>query len=213
VHINRVLTQDDFAYQTDKEEWARVRVIRVLPDQGISYEEIETLPVKNGKISLPEDPTRDILKVIMIERHGKTPGPNIAKGFVKGFGFREGAMATCIAPDINQMILIGAADADLVRAANRVIELQGGIVLCKQGDIMAELALPVAGIMSAMPYEEVIPSLEKVHESARELGCTLPAPFMTMAFVGGVGGMPYLKISDKGLVNIVRGEIVPLEVE
>ena len=68
-------------------------------------------------------------------------------------------------------------------------------------------------LFTALPYEEIIPSLEKIHAAARELGCTLPAAFLTMGFVGGVGGLPYLKISDKGLVDIMGGEIVPLEVE
>jgi adenine deaminase len=156
---------------------------------------------------------RDILRVIMVERHGRTAGPNIARGFVQGFGIRAGAVASSIAPDINQMILTGTAVEDLVLAANRVIELQGGIVVCRQGEIVAELALRVAGIMSALPYEEMIPSAEGVHEAVKELGCTLPAPFMTLAFVGGVGGLPFLKISDLGLVDTVRGELRPLEVE
>jgi adenine deaminase len=213
VHINRPLTLDDFDILTEKETSVQVRVIRVLPDQPTSYEEVETLPVREGKIELPEKPARDILKVAMIERHGKTPGPNIARGFVTGFGIHEGAMAASIAPDINQLIMIGDSDADMLKAVNRVIELQGGIVVCKQGQIIAEIALPIGGIISALPYEEMIPSLEKIHAAAQELGCMLPAAFMTMGFVGGVGGLPYLKISDLGLVDIMGGKLVPLEVE
>jgi adenine deaminase len=213
VHVNRPLTLEDFNIPTEKEGQAKVRVIRVLPDQPISYEEIESLPVRNGNIELPADSARDILKVVMIERHGKTPAPNIGRGFVNGFGIRNGAMAASIAPDINQMIMIGDSNADLLEAANRIIEMQGGIVVCKQGEVLAQMALPVGGIISALPYEEMIPALDRVHEATKSLGCTLPAPVMTMAFVGGVGGLPYLKISDLGLVDIMGGRLVPLEVE
>jgi adenine deaminase len=213
VRINRALTPGDFFYTTNKENSVKVRLIRMLPDQDFSFEEIEVLPVENGEIILPEDPSRDILKLVMIERHGKTPGPNIAKGFIKGFGVRDAALAACIAPDINQMILIGSSTADLVKAANRVVELQGGIVISKNEEILAELPMPVAGFMSGKPYEELIPALEKLHQVVKGLGCAHPSPFMTMALVGAVGGHPYLKISDKGLVDIIHGVIVPLEVE
>jgi adenine deaminase len=211
VRIRRVFTPDDFVYRTEKDEEASVRVIAVLPDQGVSFEEVEVLPVENGEILLPTDSTRDILKVVKIERHGKT-APNIAKGFVKGFGFKAGAFATCIAPDINQMILVGADNEELARAANRMVEIQGGVIICNDGRVVAQLPLPIAGIMSPKPYEEIVPVLEQMHNTARKLGCALPSPLMTMAFVGCIA-MPYLKLSDKGLVNVVPGEIVSLEVE
>lgn len=211
VRTRRDFTPDDFACRTSKAKETRVRVISVLPDQGISFEEIEFLAVENGEILLPTDSDRDILKVVVIERHGKTAS-NIAKGFVKGFGFKKGAIATCIAPDINQMILVGATNEDLARAANRMAEIQGGVIICKNGEVVAELPLPIVGIMSPRPYEETVPVLDQLHHAARDLGCALPSPLMTMAFVG-CPAMPYLKLSDKGLVDVVAGRIVPLEVE
>jgi adenine deaminase len=210
VRIRRVFEPDDFAYRTDKDQEAKVRVISVLPDQGISFEETELLAVENGEILLPAHSDRDLLKVAVIERHGKTAS-NIAKGIVKGFGFKEGAIATCIAPDINQMILVGAANEDLARAANRMVEIQGGVIICKNGELVSELPLPIAGTMSPRPYEETVPSLDQLHRAARDLGCALPSPLMTMAFVG-CPAMPYLKLSDKGLVDVVAGKIVHLEV-
>ncbi len=213
VHVGRRLTEGDFICRTKKSGSVRVRAIRVLADPTFCYEEIETLPVVDGRIELPADPGRDVIRIAMIERHGKTRSPNIGLGFTRGFGIRGGAVASCIAPDINQIILIGDNTGDMAQAANRIVALQGGIVVCKQGRVLAELALPVAGVMSDKPYEEVVPLVEKMNEAVRDLGCALPAPLMTLGFAGGVGGMPYLKISDKGLVDIMGSKLVPLEVD
>ena len=211
VKINRRFATEDFTVPTKKDKVTRVRIIHVIPGEDFSFEEFEELPVSGGEIALPED-DRDILRLAVIDRHGRTPGPNIGMGFVKGFGLKEGALASCIAPDINPMITIGRYSPDMAVAANRVVELQGGVVLCKGGQVLAEVALPVAGFMTSRPYEECLPALEKLHQLIRELGCKFDSPVFAIAVLGIVGGHPYIKMSDMGLIDILKGELVPLEV-
>jgi len=208
VNMKRTITPEDFIIKTDKKDKARVRVIKVFADQIISDQEVETLPVKNGRI--PSDPAKDILKIVMVERYGKTK-PNIGKGFVKGFGFKEGVIATSIAPDVHHLIAVGSDDTDISKAINRLVEIQGGIVICKNGEILGELPLPVGGIVSQDPYEKVVADLEKIHYATRKIGCKLPSPFMTLAFAG-CPTLTKLKISDKGLIDTLGRKIVPLEV-
>jgi len=209
VSMKRTVTPEDFIIKTDKKDKARVRVIKVFADQIISDQEVETLPVKNGRIL--SDPTKDILKIVMVERYGKTR-PNVGKGFVKGFGFKEGVIATSIAPDVHQLIAVGSNDTDISKAINRLVEIQGGIVIYKDGEILSELPLPVGGIVSQDPYEKVVADLEKIHYVTRKIGCELPSPFMTLAFAG-CPTLTKFKISDKGLIDTLGRKIVPLEVE
>ncbi len=209
VRVKRAVTSDDFVYKTDRKDETKVRVIKVTGEQIISVEEIETLALEDGEILL--NTTKDILKLVVIERHGKTE-PNIARGFVKGFGFTQGAIATSIAPDVHQIIVVGVSDTDISQAVNRIIEIQGGIVICKNGAILADLSLPVAGLMSPEPYEKVIAALDKINEAAKEIGCELPSSIMTLAFAGCPTLIEF-KLSDKGLIDIVAGKLVPLEIE
>lgn len=209
VNMKRTVTPEDFIIKTDKKEKAGVHVIKVFADQIISDQEVETLPVKNGRI-LP-DPTKDILKIVMVERYGKT-NPNIGKGFVRGFGFKEGVIATSIAPDIHHLIAVGSDDTGISKAINRLVKIQGGIVICKNGEILSELPLPVGGIVSGDPYEKVVADLEKIHHATRKIGCELPSPFMTLAFAG-CPTLTKFKISDKGLIDTWGRKIVPLEVD
>ena len=123
IRMKRAVTPGDLIFRTDKKNETKVRVIKVFEDQIVSVQETETLPVKNGEI-LP-DPTKDILKIAMIERYGKTE-LDIGKGFVRGFGFTRGAIATSIAPDVHQIIAVGADNTNMSRAVNRLVEIQGG---------------------------------------------------------------------------------------
>jgi adenine deaminase len=209
IHLKRKLTPADFIIETEKEAQVRVRVIDVSGNRIVSGEEAETLPVKEGRIY--PDPAKDILKVVVVERYGKTP-PNVGKGFIKGFGFKRGALATSITPDVHHLIAVGDNDTDLTEAVNRLVEMQGGIVLCREGRILGELALPIGGIMSQESYEKTAAKLEKLYEVAKEFGCLLPSPFMTLAFVG-CPALTKLKLSDKGLIDVIAGKIVALELE
>ncbi|MDJ0708193.1 MAG: adenine deaminase, partial [Leptolyngbyaceae cyanobacterium MO_188.B28] len=210
VQPQRKLQPQDFTLKTDKdkENQTTVHVIKVFREQIISIDEAESLPVTQGEIS--PDTARDILKMAVIERHGKTTPMNIARGLVRGFGLTQGAIASSISPDIHQIVVVGVDDADMATAVNRLIALQGGIVVCRQGEILSELPLPVGGLMSEQPYEQVINELNQLSQSARQLGCDLPSPFMTLAFAG-CPTLTEFKLSDKGLIDVTAGKLVPLE--
>jgi adenine deaminase len=209
VRLKRAIAPDDFVYKTDREQETQVHVLKVFREQIISVEERETLSVKDGEI-LPA-PAKDILKMAVIERHGKT-APNIARGFVRGFGLREGAIASSISPDIHQIVVVGINNTDMARAVNRLVELQGGIVICRNGEILGELCLPIGGLMSQEPYEQAIDDLERLSNVAQEIGCDLPSPFMTLAF-SACPTLTEFKLSDKGLIDVCAGRLVSLEVE
>ena len=208
VHLKRKLLPKDVILKTDKVDETTVHVIKVFREQIISIDETESLPVTQGEIS--PDTARDILKMAVIERHGKTAPMNIARGLVRGFGLTEGAIASSISPDIHQIVVVGVDDTDMATAVNRLIVLQGGIVVCRQGKILAELPLPVGGLMSEQPYEQVINGLNQLSQSARQLGCDLPSPFMTLAFAG-CPTLTEFKLSDKGLIDVTAGKLIPLE--
>ncbi|MDJ0688573.1 MAG: adenine deaminase [Xenococcaceae cyanobacterium MO_188.B32] len=209
VRLRRPVAPDDFVFKTDRKRETQVHVLKVFREQIISVEERATLTVKNGEI-LP-DITQDILKISVIERHGKTT-PNIAKGFVRGFGLKEGAIASSISPDIHQIVVVGINNIDMAKAVNRLVELQGGIAICSNGEILGESCLPVGGLMSQEPYERAIDDLEVLSNVAKEIGCDLPSPFMTLAF-SACPTLTEFKLSDKGLIDICAGKLVALEVE
>jgi adenine deaminase len=209
IQLKRAITAEDFVSKTSRETETRIHAMKVFSDQIISVEQTVSLPVKNGEI-LP-DTKQDILKMAVIERHGKTTSPNIGQGFVKGFGLKQGAIASSISPDIHQIVVVGVENQDIATAVNRLLELQGGIVICADGKIVAELSLPVGGLMSPKAYEEVINDLDRLSEAAKAIGCDLPSPFMTLAFAA-CPTLTEFKLSDKGLIDICAGKLMPLEV-
>lgn len=142
----------------------------------------------------------------MIERHGKNG--NIATGFVKGFGLKAGAIASTVCHDHHNIACVGAAYADMALASNRLSEIEGGFVVVRDGKVLAELALPVAGLMSLDPFEEVRDSLIALRKAAASLGVTLTEPFLQLAFLA-LPVIPALKITDRGMVDVTRFEILP----
>ncbi len=182
---------------------SRVRVIEIVPEQLITIAgEAET-----GR-GLP-DPARDIAKIAVIERHHATG--RVGVGLVSGFGLRGGAFASTVAHDAHNVVAVGAADADILACVRRLQELGGGCVVADGGSVVGELPLPVAGLLSGEPVEEVVGRLERLHELLRGLGVAVPAPFMTLSFLA-LSVIPALKITDRGLVDVERFEIVPLGV-
>lgn len=186
-------------------EEARVRVIGVLEDEIYTESLIHTLGVE-GDVVKP-DVEADILKVCVFERHrgsGRT-----GKGFVKGFGLRAGAIASTIAHDSHNLIALGVDDGDICTAANRLRALKGGLVVVENGEVKAELALPVAGLMSTIKAEEVAKEVEHLHGEAERLGCELRSPFMKLSFLA-LPVIPKLRITDYGLVDVGLFQIVNL---
>jgi len=161
------------------------------------------LPYKNGE-RLP-DPDQDVLKVCVIARHGKNR--NIGRGFVRGFGLRDAALASSVGHDSHNVCVIGSNDRDMAVAVNRLIELGGGFVAVKGGRVIGELALPLAGLMSLEPFETVANKLHGLKMIVAGLGCTLPEPFLQLAFLP-LPVIPHLKITDRGLVDVDRFELL-----
>ena len=189
-------------------EGGAARVIGLVEGQIVT-ESLEDEPrVENG--TAVSDPVKDLLKIAVVERHLSTG--RIGLGFVRGFGLQKGAMASTIAHDAHNIVVVGADDGDMARAVQRIAEIGGGIVVIESRGVKAELPLPIAGLLSDAPLAEVVEASEACVEAARALGCTYPQPFQTMSFLA-LSVIPALKITDRGLVDVDRFELVPLAVD
>ncbi len=177
-------------------------VIGIIPGSIIT-EHLQLVPkVVDG--ACVADIDRDLLKVVVLCRHGR---PGIGRGFVKGFGLRKGALASSVGHDSHNVCVIGANDDDMACAVNRLIEIGGGFVAACDGDVRQELALPIAGLMSDQPFEFVASRLRELRDVVRDMGSTLPEPFLQLAFLP-LPVIPHLRITDKGIVDVDRFALV-----
>jgi adenine deaminase len=172
-------------------------VIGVTPGKIITQHLRRDLPSENGVVS--SDGKLDVIKVAVIERHGVNG--NIGLGFVHGFGILSGAIGSTVGHDCHNITIIGMSDADMALAGNRLREIEGGFVVVRDGKVLAELALPIAGLMSDRTFEEVRDALEPLRLAARSLGTRLPEPFLQVAFLP-LPVIPHLKITDRGMVDV-----------
>lgn len=181
-----------------------VNVIRVFPDQIFTEKDNAELVSEESGVLKP-DVDRDILSTAVIERHGKNG--NIGLGFVRGFGLKTGAFAQSIGHDSHNVVVTGTGHADMALAANIIKEMKGGIVLVQDGEVLDSLSLPFAGLLSPDPVEEVALKLEGLHGTIKEMGCTLPAPFITHSFIA-LPVIPKLRLTDMGLFDVERFEMI-----
>ena len=178
-------------------------VIGIIEGQIITEHLQETISIEDG--DKPPNPKRDLIRISVIERHGKNG--NIATGFVKGFGLRAGAIASTVCHDHHNIVCVGVNYNDMALAVNRLSEIEGGFVVAQDGVVLAELALPVAGLMSVAPFEEVRASLEELRAAAISLGVVLNEPFLQLAFLA-LPVIPSLKITDRGMVDVTKFELI-----
>jgi adenine deaminase len=183
----------------------KVRIIEIVPDQIITRQSIEPPSVAESQVVA--DPSRDIAKLAVVERHGATGG--VALGLVRGLGLRRGAIASSVAHDAHHLIAAGVDDLDLLRAVETVAEMGGGFAVVEGGEVTAELALPVAGLLSPEPLSVVASLCSQCVEAARRLGSTLEDPFITLSFLA-LPVIPELKLTDRGLVDVNAGKRVGL---
>jgi adenine deaminase len=202
VRIHPVATSD-FAIPWDG---GAARVIGVIPDQIVTDSLVEDPTVSDGHAVA--DPERDLAKVAVIERHLGTG--RIGVGFVRGFGLRDGAIASTVAHDAHNIVVVGMEDADMHRAVQRLAEIGGGIVVVQGRGVKAELPLRVAGLVSDQRLADVVERSRACVQAAAALGCALPSPFQSLAFLA-LSVIPSLKITDHGLVDVDRFELVPLK--
>ena len=179
------------------------QAIGVVPGKIITERSPVTLPFVGGEQLVDLD--QDAIKVAVVARHGVND--NIATAFVRGFGMKRGAIASSVGHDSHNICVVGVDEADMAAAVNRLIEIEGGFAVVAGGRVLAELALPVAGLMSLMSFEQVREALIPLRAAARELGVVLAEPFLQVAFLP-LPVIPHLKITDKGLVDVDRFELV-----
>ena len=178
-------------------------VIGVTPGKIITEHRRYRLPVKGNQTDV--DLGNDIIKVAVIERHGKNG--NHANGFVQGFGLKKGAIASTVGHDSHNICVVGVSEDDMALAANRLGEINGGFVVVEDGRVTGEIALPVAGLMSLEPYETVRDTLHHLRQAAYALGTTLEEPFLQVAFLP-LPVIPHLKISDRGMVDVDKFALI-----
>lgn len=166
----------------------------------------EEAPLRNGE--LVADPTRDLLKLVVIERHHASG--RVGLGLVKGFGLTRGAIASSVAHDAHNLVIAGASDSDIVRAAQVLQEMGGGFACVVDGEVYAKVPLPLAGLVSPLPASELVQQLRALDTAAATLGCTLEHPCMTLSFLS-LSVIPALKLTDQGLVDVETFTLLPLQ--
>ena len=174
-------------------------VIEVIRGQIVTAKRLEKVDTVDGFVVT--DVGRDILKLAVVERHRRTG--NVGVGLVKGFGLRRGALASSVAHDSHNIIVVGCSDEDIMEAIKEVERLHGGLVVCDGGKVVASMALPIAGLISDKPLRFVAQEFSKVDRAAHELGARLPAPFATLSFLA-LPVIPDLKLTDLGLVDVTE---------
>ena len=172
-------------------------VIEIVPDQIITKKSEEKVTVSDGFVLA--DIERDILKLVVVERHKATG--NIGLGLVKGFGLKRGALASSIAHDSHNIVAVGTRDEDIYVAVKEIERLQGGLVIAADGEVLGSLPLPIAGLLSQEPLEVVVDKFEKLQGIARDLGAKLGDPFATLSFLA-LPVIPELRLTDLGLVDV-----------
>jgi adenine deaminase len=183
----------------------KIHVIHVLENRIDTERSLEPATVREGQ--LVADPQRDLAKMIVLERH-RASG-EIGRGFVRGFGLRAGAIASSVAHDAHNLIVVGMSDADMLKAAVRLVKLRGGLVVVRDDEVLAEVPLPIAGLVSDEPAETVARRLKELSAAARKLGCPLDQPFMALSFLS-LSVIGKLKLTNQGLIDVERFEPIPL---
>ncbi len=199
------LARDDLAAPSSG---GAIRVIGLVPEQVLTESLVERPTVADGRAIA--DPDRDLAKIAVVERHLATG--RVGVGFVCGSGLQRGALASTVAHDAHNLVVLGISDDDMLAAVARAAELGGGIVAVEGGRVLAECPLPVAGLFSDAPLDDVIAQSRGCTDAAVALGWRGATPFLTMSFLA-LSVIPALKITDRGLVDVERFELVPLSVE
>ena len=187
---------EDFLYPAPSQTIQKVRAIGVVPGKALTREYIAALTPRNGY--LESDPVQDVLKAVVFERHNRTG--TCGRGFVHGFGITSGAMASTVAHDAHNLLVLGTNDADMAFAANTLIESQGGMCVVRDGKVLGHIPLPLAGVMGERSPAEMADLAHQLGLAWKEIGCILPAPFMTMALLS-LACIPELRLTNRGLVD------------
>lgn len=198
----RWITPEDFRIEANG---SKVTALEVIPHKLITKSVVSEVKIEDGNAVSNID--NDTLKICVIERHRATG--NIGKGFVKGFNLKCGAIASTVAHDSHNMIVIGTNDADMYAAAVALIKCKGGKVVVKDGEVISELPLPIAGLMSDRNFDYVVNKCEELNKTAHSIGCRIEDPFMTMGFLS-LPVIPELKVTDKGVFDTNKFDFIDI---
>ena len=201
IHLDRVMAAEDFVVSAASGvEKVDVAVIQMVTDL-VTREKVFSLPVEDGQIRIHTD--LDLVKVAAIDRT-HTPGKTFT-GLISGFGLKSGAMACSAAWDTSDIITVGADEADMAMCVNRIHELNGGVVICREGTILAEVPFPVFGVISDLPMKALADSVAFVNQTAQDLGVPFPYPLLSLNTLT-TAAIPYLRICEQGLVDLKTGQ-------
>ncbi|MGQ9687609.1 MAG: adenine deaminase [Desulfobaccales bacterium] len=182
-----------------------IKVIGLIPGQLLTDKLILPPPMRHGR--LVTAPEQDLLKLAVVERHHASGRVGLA--MVQGFGLQQGALASTVAHDCHNLVLLGISEADMITAARHLMKMGGGLAVVAEGEVLADLPLPIAGLLSCAPLEEVARAYGRLKEAYRSLGGTLADPFMTLSFLS-LEVIPALKVTDRGLVDVNQFRVVSL---
>ena len=177
----------------------KIRVIELIPDQIVTKEFIASPKIENGEVVA--DTARDILKMVVVERHRATG--NVGVGFVRGFKLKHGAIGSTVAHDAHNVIVAGTNDADILRVSQELEKMRGGQVAVVDGKVKADLPLPIAGLVTDQPLPKAMKLIDDLNDAAHAMGCDLAAPFMALSFLA-LSPIPALKLTDQGLIDATK---------
>ena len=207
VHLPAGLCEDSFVIRSDAIK-AKCRVISLIKDQIINEETQEWMPVQNGEIHA--DLSRDILKLVVVERHGKNG--RVSSALVKGFGLKKGALASSVSHDHHNIVAVGCSDTDILAAVKELGRIQGGFAAACNGAAISCLPLPLAGLMSLEAPDDVMRQMNLLNASVRDMGCLMAAPFMALSFIS-LPTVPQLGLTDYGLIDVLEHKITELVID
>ena len=208
MNVGEVITPDTFKVKTDKKDKVTVRAIEIIPARVGDYERHVELDVVDGCIE--SDTKQDVLKTFVFERHKKTGTHGV--GFVKGFNIKCGAMASTVAHDAHNLLVIGTNDEDMALAANTLINCGGGMCAVSEGKVLGCVELPLAGLMNVKSAEEMSEKVANLDRAWKQIGCDIVSPFMTMALIP-LACLPELRLTNRGLVDCTTFSFSKLEID
>lgn len=204
VHLAREMKADDFLHRADRPDGdVKVNVVKAIEGSARTEKMTATLQVQDGSVQI--DKNQDIIHLSCIDRH-KGSG-QISNVFVHGFQFQHGAVASTVAHDSHNLLVMGLDREDMALAANRLAEIGGGLVAVRNGEVLAELPMPIAGLMSDQPLETVVEQVSNLVKAWENLGCSITDPIMTFSLIA-LAVIPEIRITNRGLADVTTFELI-----
>lgn len=208
VKLHRELKPDDFTIATEQQDKVAINGISIIENSARTAKMTATLPIKDNRIQI--DLEQDIIQLACIERHKGTG--QISLGFAQGFGLKAGAVASTVAHDSHNLLVMGVNQEDMAIAANKLAKSGGGMIVVENGEVLAHVPMPIAGLMSDQPIETVVEQVRALEKAWQQLGCTIHAPFMTFSLIA-LPVIPEVRISNRGLVDVTKFELIDVVME